>query len=164
MAPFPPAAPFAEGCGRACPGQNGRGSVCYLYCNTFIRETQAKSRAEKVIHSSRKSRHCPHPRASPRGVTEKKANAPLPSAAPPPSPKGEGKTFVIPNKYSKKGKITLFPFFPYEHTDEGECAARLIKGVPCNARRRGEKPPPARRVILRDERMAGFPLSLDDLF
>ena len=31
-------------------------------------------------------------------------------------------------------------------------------------RRRGEKPPPARRVILRDERMAGFPLSHDFFF
>ena len=41
--------------------------------------------------------------------------------------------------------MTLFPFFPYEHTDGGECAARFINGVPCNARRRGEKPPQSRR-------------------
>ena len=32
---------------------------------------------------------------------------------------------VAPNKYLKKGKITLFPFFPYEHTDGGECGAIL---------------------------------------
>ena len=41
--------------------------------------------------------------------------------------------------------MTLFPFFPYVHTDGGECAARFINGVPCNARRRGEKPPQSRR-------------------
>ena len=58
---------------------------------------------------------------------------------------------------SKKGKMTLFPFFPYEHTDGGECAARFINGVPCNARRRGEKPPPARRAKWRDERIGRFP-------
>ena len=51
--------------------------------------------------------------------------------------------------FSKNGKITLLPFFPYEHTDGGECAARFIKGVPCNARRRGEKPPPVWRANLR---------------
>ena len=37
-------------------------------------------------------------------------------------------------------------------------AARIKNGVPRKARRRGEKPPPARRAKLRDERMAGFPL------
>ena len=55
--------------------------------------------------------------------------------------------------------MTLFPFFPYEHTDGGECAARFINGVPCNARRRGEKPPPARRAKWRDERIGRFPPS-----
>ena len=41
--------------------------------------------------------------------------------------------------------MTLFPFFPYEHTDGGECAARFINGELCNARRRGEKPLQSRR-------------------
>ena len=49
----------------------------------------------------------------------------------------------------KKGKITLFPFFPYKHTDEGEAARRSITGVPLNAARRGEKPPPVWRANLR---------------
>ena len=44
---------------------------------------------------------------------DKKANTPLPSASPPPSPQGEGKTFIIPNKYAKRGKTTLLPLFPY---------------------------------------------------
>ena len=30
-----------------------------------------------------------------------------------PSPEGEGKTFVIPNKSSKNGKITLLPLFSF---------------------------------------------------
>ena len=34
---------------------------------------------------------------------------------------------------------------------------RFINGVPCNARRRGEKPPPARRAKWRDERIGRFP-------
>ena len=55
--------------------------------------------------------------------------------------------------------MTLFPFFPYEHTDGGECGARFINGVPCNARRRGEKPPPARRAKWRDERIGRVPPS-----
>ena len=44
----------------------------------------------------------------------------------------------------KNGKITLLPFFPYRHTDGGECGAHK-KGVPRKARRRGEKPPQSRR-------------------
>ena len=43
-------------------------------------------------------------------------------------------------------------------------AARIKNGVPRKARRRGEKPPPARRAILRDERTAGFPLDHEILF
>ena len=78
--------------------------------------------------------------------------------------RGRNKISIALNKYSKKGKITLFPFFPYEHTDGGECAARFNKREPLYARRRGEKPPPARRVILRAARMAGFPLPHDFFF
>ena len=40
----------------------------------------------------------------------------------------------------------------------------FFKREPLYARRRGEKPPPARRVILRAARMAGFPLPHEILF
>ena len=40
----------------------------------------------------------------------------------------------------------------------------FIKREPQNGKKRGEKPPPARRVILRDERTAGFPLPHDFFF
>ena len=33
-------------------------------------------------------------------------------------------------QFSKNGKITLLPFFPYGHTDGGECGAILIKACP----------------------------------
>ena len=80
-----------------------------------------------------------------------KESTPLPSAAPPPSPQGEGKgRRNAPRQFAvckqsparrgrrgilfqiilKKGKITLFPFFPCEHTDGGECAARFSNVSP----------------------------------
>ena len=37
---------------------------------------------------------------------------------------------MLKNKYSKRGKTTLLPRFPYGHTDEGECGAILIKVCP----------------------------------
>ena len=40
----------------------------------------------------------------------------------------------------------------------------FIKREPPNGKKRGEKPPPARRVILRDERTAGFPLNHGNFF
>ena len=112
-----------------------------------------------------------------------------------PAARGGNKLSIAPNNIQKR-RNRILPFFPYEHTDGGECAARFNKREPLKqtglpkiaaqrdfwergaagaagkaasiARRlpwrlaatssRGEKPPPARRVILRDERMAGFPL------
>ena len=69
-------------------------------------------------------------RASPRGMTGKKASAPLPSAAPPPSPAGEGKNLWAhmllachPERAQRaegflkticeKAKTALFAFSPY---------------------------------------------------
>ena len=80
-----------------------------------------------------------------------------------PAARGGNKLSIAPNNIQKR-RNRILPFFPYEHTDGGECAARFNKREPLYARRRGEKPPPARRVILRDERMAGFPLPLDNFF
>ena len=56
------------------------------------------------------------------------------------SPARRGRRGILFQTIFKKGKITLFPFFPYKHTDEGEVSRRFITGVPLNAARRGVKP------------------------
>ena len=62
--------------------------------------------------------------------------------------KGEAAAFLS-QTLLKKGKITLFPFFHCEYTDGGEVSRRSMTGVPLNAARRGEKPPPVWRANLR---------------
>ena len=81
-------------------------------------------------------------RASPRGMTGKKASAPLPSAAPPPSPAGEGKNLWAhmllachPERAQRaegflkticeKAKTALFAFSPYS----GELHAERVKAA-----------------------------------
>ena len=92
-----------------------------------------------------------------------------------PSPKGEGKnrrphplqnvrscalargigTNPLSLQTLKKGKITLFPFFPCEYTDEGEVSRRSITGVPLKIIRVPENRSAARFLGKRSGRRNG---------
>ena len=132
---------FAEGRGRPCMCGTEENSDCsaqradngvFLKITAFRRRQLAEERVNSILAQA-KPRFC--------------ASAPNLRGS---ALAGKVKPRHFYSKlFSKNGKITLLPFFPYEHTDGGECAARFIKGVPCNARRRGEKPPPVWRANLR---------------
>ena len=52
-------------------------------------------------------------------MTERRANAPLPSASPTPSPKGEGEISIAPSTL-EKAKTALFAFSLYSEELHGE--------------------------------------------
>ena len=72
-------------------------------------------------------------RASPRGMTGKKASAPLPSAAPPPSPAGEGKNLWAhmllachPERAQRaEGSLKIKPSLSSRASVEGSCVEQL---------------------------------------
>ena len=117
-----------------------------------------RSNATKDLQKqySRKQNHAFTPaylasaRSAARG--DRKESAPLPSASPPPSPQGEGKTFIIPNKYAKRGKTTLLPLFPYKYTDGGECGAHKKRACPEN--KQGSRKSQRSEIFGKEERQA----------
>ena len=86
-------------------------------------------------------RKCPRPRATPRGMATNSLSLHRSMKKAKPRfclfhltagscrRKDKAAAFLF-QKILKKGKITLFPFFPYEHTDGGEFFCRLLIVIP----------------------------------
>ena len=116
--------------------------------------------AERLMRGVQLS-HCPSPlfrpayRRTPSPKGEGKNRRLRPSAkCPPRAPRRAGwrRTPYRSKQLRKRGKITLFPFFPYEHTDGGECGAHKKRTCPEN--KQGSRKSQQSEIFGKEERQA----------